>query len=278
MVIYLKEIICESPTENEIENLNRDCYNNIANEYADQNHGTCRDFDEVTRLFLNIYIEGKYGENKLTSNCRGLRYLDIGVGTGTTLETVIHNDTFEGTFLELLHQLDARVEVLDISKSMLDIVRNKFDNKVDDYINKSIFGYSSNTRYDLVVATMCDPYLTDSFIKVASCLLADNGVLLLSFPHCEWMKKVRHGADLNKAVFKNSRGETRKCYSFARRATVLFDNFYEHGVALVNYNIRYLNDLSSTRTLSDINRGLIDNHGESKFCSCVVLKKNKGKE
>jgi len=267
---------CNFPTDDEIDALNKECYNNIADEYSDSSHASCRDFDRCTQLFLNIYVEGKFGENKFLDKSLRLRYLDIGVGTGATLDTLIEkvgDDKFNRPFIDLLVSHASKIDVLDISEKMLNIVRKKFDSKISEYINESIYRYSSDMKYDLIIATMCDPYLTSSFVQKTASLLDNGGVLLLTFPHNQYMKKARNGNFLNKTTFKRICGRNYESFSFCRRSRELVDEFLKWNVHKVNSNTRFLKELSSKHQISSAHTKLLARYKESAFCSSMVLKK-----
>jgi len=159
-----------------IDETNRDCYDNLACEYDEVDHETCRDFDFGNELFLK-YAINEYNYPK------GLRYLDVGVGTGKSLEFIA----------DWLIQKEAHIEVLDISKKMLDVTHRKFGHKISNYHNISIHDFKPTDKYDLIVSTMCDPFLTSHSLEVYKNSLNDSGILLITYPSKKWAKKVRKG-------------------------------------------------------------------------------------
>jgi len=223
-------------------------------------------------------VEGKLGESKFLAQNSQLRYLDVGVGTGISLETIVKkvgNDEYNKRFIDLLTLFGSQIDVLDISENMLEIVRGKFGPTISRYINSSIYRYTSNCKYDLIVAAMCDPYLTSTFVKKAASLLDNNGILLLTFPHSEWMKRVRSEQCLEKTTFRSVCGHIYKSFSFCKHPSDLLEDFLMRDIHLVNRNTRYLRELSLKHDdqLSSINLTLLDKYGDSKFCTSLVLKK-----
>lgn len=183
----------------DIDNINLACYDNIAEEYEDETHETCRDFDKGTEFFLQEAIKIKI----FSSLQEGFNYLDVGVGTGVSVKIL----------LPWLTEMNAKIDVLDISAKMLEITRNKFGDKIASYIHSSIHNYKPDKKYDLIVASLCDPYLTESSIKVFKNILEKNGILMLTLPTNTWARAVRK-ENVQQTIFHDRYGKKYISYSF----------------------------------------------------------------
>ena len=207
----------------DIDELNLLCYETIADEYGDETHETCRDFDKGTEFFLLEAIN-----NPICSSLpKGFNYLDVGVGTGVSVQVLMN----------WLTEMNAQVDVLDISKKMLEITEKKFGNKIDNYIHTSIHKFESNKKYDLIVASLCDPYLTESSIKVYKNILKEDGILLLTLPTNTWAKSVRK-ENIQQTTFHDKHGNKYISYSFCWSKSDLIKLVESNG--LYNYSSRVI--------------------------------------
>ena len=157
-----------------IDKQNLICYDAIAEEYGNDNHETCRDFDAGTHFFLKKIIK----QNEISELKIGLNYLDIGVGTGVSLDCL----------MPWLAEKKANIDVLDISGKMISIVQNKYKNSIANYYNVSIHKFSTDKKYDLIVSSLCDPFLTLDTIHIIKNLLSKDGVVLITIPTHTWAK------------------------------------------------------------------------------------------
>ncbi len=143
-----------------IDEQNLICYDAIADEYANDSHETCRDFDAGTQCFLSK--TKKFDE--LAELPNGFNYLDVGVGTGVSLEFL----------LPWLTEKKANIDVLDISSKMLSICELKFGKQVSNYFHTSIHKFDSSKKYELIVGSLCDPFLTNQALSVLKKSLTNN--------------------------------------------------------------------------------------------------------
>lgn len=252
------------PTSKTIDETNYDCYNNIANEYDDDDHTTCRDFDYCTSAFLNEF----FTSHKIEVN---MRYLDIGVGTGKTLETKINNDK---SLIDLLVERNCRIDVLDISDKMIEIVKNKFHDKINNYIIKSIFKFMPEIKYDIIVAVLCDPYLTDGFLNIASKILETSGYLILTYPSVSWAKQVRGDSNANKMIFNSKNGERYCSFSFCWEEINLWKRLKKIWLQTKKLNNYFLKELKENRYMSDINNNILSKNNDAGFCIGIVSRKS----
>lgn len=179
-----------------VDSLNLKCYEKIADEYDSHNHETCRDFDTGSECFLQKAI-------KLNTFKKGFRYLDIGVGTGRSLEFL----------MPWLKEMKANVEVLDISPKMIKATRNKFGDKIKKYHTISIHNFQPEKKYDLVFAALCDPYLTKDSIKKFKQCLTEDGILFMTMPTNTWARKVRK-RNIHQTTFHDLKRNKHSSYSF----------------------------------------------------------------
>ncbi len=189
------------PPFSKIDKLNKTCYNAIADEYDSKEHKTCRDFDKFNEIFLKECF------NKLFHNRNIHHYVDIGVGTGKSLELAYKylNQNYK----------NFSIDVIDISDKMLNIVKEKFNTIDITYHNTSIFSYKSTQKYDLIISTLCDPFLTNEYIKVLSALISNDGIILLTFPTKSFAKKIRNNlTKIEYTIFHDKNKNEFKSYSF----------------------------------------------------------------
>jgi 2-polyprenyl-3-methyl-5-hydroxy-6-metoxy-1,4-benzoquinol methylase len=249
------------PTKKTIDKKNIHCYNNIANEYEDDAHATCRDFEYFTNVFLNYF----FTSYKIEDN---VRYLDIGIGTGKSLETRMDNNN---TLIDFLIKKRCIIDVLDISEEMIKVTKNKFHEKINNYIQKSIFDFRPEQKYNIIVATLCDPYLTKEFIKIANSILEINGYLILIYPSLSWARQIRGNSCSAKITFNSRNGKKYHSYSFCWDGNNLWrylEKIGFHNKSLTKY---YLKELEKNK--SELNNKILLADVNARFCTAIISKK-----
>jgi SAM-dependent methyltransferase len=249
-----------------IDKTNHICYNDIANEYDDDDHATCRDFNYCTSVFLNEFFTSP--KHKIKNN---MKYLDIGVGTGKTLETKFNNSN--NLLIDLLIEKKCSIDVLDFSEKMIEIVKNKFGDKINNYINESIFDFKSEIKYDIIVAALCDPYLTREFLDIASKILENGGHLILTYPSTSWAKQTRENSNINKIIYKNKNGKKYDSYSFCWEATNLLEYLKKSGLHNKKLNNYFLKELKENKNMSALNNSILFKNDDAGFCTAIALYK-----
>lgn len=227
----------------EIDAINLKCYDEIAEEYGDISHETCRDFDSGTICFLKKALR----LNEINDLKDGFNYLDIGVGTGVSIDFL----------MPWLQEKKANVEVLDISKKMLNIIESKYGSKISEYHHTSIHTFKSKTKYDLIVGALCDPYLTKESIQIIKESLTEDGILLITLPTQTWAKKIRK-ENIIQTTFHDQHRKQHISYSFCWTKSELIK--YAESVQLYTIYVRVLlvDDIKKMKSnLSSINSNLL---------------------
>jgi len=219
-----------------IDNINQECYESLSSEYDHPSHETCRDFDRFTYVFL------KHAVDRIGFNYR-IRYLDVGVGTGTTLIYLA----------DWLKKTDARVEVLDISASMLMRAIQNYNGEITAVHHTSIHSFYSAPIYDLVMASMSDPYLTPSALETLKSILSPKGALIVTFPHSGWASAVREVAK-NKTIFHDKNNFSYPSYSFCWSSISFIKYLEELNFELVFYEEFFLDP---EKKMSAVNENFI---------------------
>ncbi len=227
----------------EIDKINLYCYENIAFEYDSELHQTCRDFDEAGKVGLK-----SLSKLECFQNLSSFKYLDIGVGTGSSLEVL----------LPWLSKSNAHITVLDISPKMIDVCKKKFDSKIHRYEISSIFDFDSKGKFDLIVSTLCDPFLTTQFLKKVRNLLSHDGVLFLTLPTRTWAEKIRKDSlDSTKTIFHNKDRHQFEGYSFCWSKSVLIAYMEQQGFYVYDTKVITIGLVEKKKnTLSKLNMQL----------------------
>jgi len=193
---------------------NRNCYNAIASEYAEPDHETCREFDRATAQLcskLAPYLE-RFGV--------GFRYLDVGVGHGVTLKALT----------EPLLRLKAKVDVLDISEGMLSELEHRVEVPICNSYCQSVYDFHAHGAYDVIVASMADPYLRPAALENLSRALTTPGLLVISCPAPEWANSVRAPTEREIACFRTRTGTRVHSLSVCPQRVELEDYLLERGI------------------------------------------------
>lgn len=141
-------------------------YDQIANEYYNESHKTCRNFDETSKNALKEY--------KGWIPSKGL-ILDIGCGRGRCKE-----------FLDIdcsrVIQLDSSQEMLKLSP------REECLLQVHHSAEKLPFIDSS---FSCITSFLCDPFFGLDFLKESFRVLQPNGLFIATTPSYEWGRELR---------------------------------------------------------------------------------------
>lgn len=225
-----------------IDEVNRLCYDAIAHEYDDDEHKTCRDFDKLNIRFLKMCFD------ELLIDIDIKNYLDIGVGTGNSL----------GLVNEYLSQYfdDFFIDVIDISEKMLNVVKQKFSITNIKYHNTSIFSFKNDKKYDLIVSTLCDPFLTKKYIEILTKLISKKGIILLTFPTDAFAKKTRKGIEtLKYTTFHDRNRNEYKSYSFCWNYIEMINVLKDYGFEIIcvyNYHLNEYKKLFNSELLNNM--------------------------
>lgn len=191
-------------------------YEGIAEEYDDESHQTCRDFDEMTRRFLI---------SKLDMVLKAETILALGGGTGI-MPTVLK---------EIVSLNGKHIHVVDPSNRMLEVYRQKHRDLPLTFERKTATNSKAAKPFDLVVATLCEPFLIIQFLDSLPSLVGINGSFTLSFPHEKWTKLVRKPKELMTTCFGDLQGRDHVARSICRDPAQLRANLQNLGLVEVDY-------------------------------------------
>ncbi len=120
-----------------------DAFNKASNDYDKYRKQAIPNME----LYYNTLVE-------LTESYEKPKILDLGAGTGI--------------LTDLLHKQhpNSEITLLDMSRDMLNIARNKFADKNFNYIEADYLTYEFNEKYDLVVSSLSIHHLTDDEKRV----------------------------------------------------------------------------------------------------------------
>ena len=237
----------------QIDKVNQCCYDLLAKEYDDKCHRTCRDFEFIISKNLHVAFD------KLDQACKHplKDIIDIGTGTGNGI----------GYLLQNYPDNDFNIDILDISKNMLDITQQKYKDAIRSAHNRSIFDFISKTtkQYDLALSFLGDPYGNDYFIHNIKRIIKKDGFLLLCLPNYDWAVWTRKDNDkLNITYFKTADNKTLQSFSFVQNTDLLIDKYTHNGFKLLcdkSYSI-HIDESKSTNIKSylenNMNAPIID--------------------
>jgi SAM-dependent methyltransferase len=167
----------------------RSDYDVVAAEYYDvRRHPTCSNFSELSSRFLSSRILG--------SPRSELRILEVGAGRSTAAPVLAD----AGCSLEFL-------TLLDKSAAMLAHSVNWRERSVRTFIADACSTSLPTASYDLVVASLCDPFNRIHFWQEAQRVLAVGGLCLATIPAYEWVTAFREKSAADIAEFELSDGQ-----------------------------------------------------------------------
>lgn len=172
----------------DIDRLNRQGYSKAADDFTEQKRITTRNFHEISaRFFVEAFKRFVTPKTKL---------LEIGPGQGWLMQTT------QPVFSEY--------SCLDISHDMAK--RNACLNVATGSVRCVLFPPET---YDVVVASLADPYLYPEAISEIGRILKNGGHFIFSLPSKEWATALRGDtSELNKTRFILESGEQAEVYSF----------------------------------------------------------------
>lgn len=159
-------------------------YEQIAGEYYDSFHKTCRNFDQTTSKAINSDVRSCIPKAGLI--------LDIGSGKGRSVE-------FLDVDASRVIQLDNSHAMLTISPREECLIRIQQDAEKLPFLNE---------EFSCVTAFLCDPYLGLNFLGEAYRVLKTGGLFLATTPAYEWGIAFRRGnsIDSSETRFKTMTG------------------------------------------------------------------------
>jgi ubiquinone/menaquinone biosynthesis C-methylase UbiE len=158
-------------------------YDLVAAEYYDaQRHPTCANFGELSVRFL--------GERILKLAPPGSRILEV--GAGRSIVAPILADA--GRPL-------ASLTLLDESAAMLAHSAEWQSRSVAMIVADACATALRAANYDVIVASLCDPYNRPAFWQEMTRLLSPNGCCLATLPAHEWVACFRDGGKIDDAEF-----------------------------------------------------------------------------
>lgn len=219
-----------------------DAYELIAEEYDDESHQTCRDFDEMTRRLL---------VSKLDLVGKAETILDLGGGTGVVPSILKKVVSLKGK----------QIHVVDPSSRMLDVYREKHSELTITFERTTATNFKVEKKFDLVVATLCDPFLTNQLLDSLPGFLNINGSFILSFPHEKWAKLVRKPEELTTTRFRDKQGAEHIARSICRDPSEVQGHLQFMGFVEVDYQVH---DFTLNEPLrSDLTRKALKRRGLS---------------
>ena len=163
-------------------------YDDIADEYYDpQLHPTCANFGELSeRLIKNVL-----SAFDLTSQ----RILEVGCGR-SIVGPVLKERSLD-------HQ---RLTLLDLSPKMLSFSEEWKRNGASLVVDNAVESGLSPSDYNLIIASLGDPYNSSKFWIEVYRLLAPGGTCIFTTPSREWAERFRVSGDLLEAEFLRADG------------------------------------------------------------------------
>ncbi len=244
-----------------IDELNVNCYDSLAFEYDSIEHATCRNFDIANYIFLSRVLASR----KIQFH-KQLSYLDVGVGTGISLENINRIFNKEG---KIFNEVFSIIDVLDISSNMLEVTKRKFSDLIDNYFCNSILSFNSKRKYDIILSTLSDPFLTKESLFKFQKTLVNEGFLILTFPSYNWAKSINR-EEIDKTTFHDCNGKKRKSYSFCWSNKTLINILDDVNLDVIYLDIIKLNQIND---LSDINNQVYLKNPNTNFLTGIVVQK-----
>lgn len=158
-------------------------YDDIADEYYDAVlHPTCRNFRELSEIFFQEELVGVLSADS--------RVLEVGAGASISAP-IMHA---AGCLLDNLTLLDKSEAMLSYSRRWIEAGAHQV---VGDAENT---GLRSNS-FDLLAASLADPYNSPAFWQEAFRILRPWGKILVTIPSPDWSWNFRKPGELDVAEF-----------------------------------------------------------------------------
>jgi len=183
------------PPSGEIDALNRDGYGKAADYFTEEKRITTRNFHELSAAFFTATFSEYVNLDS--------KVLEIGPGQGWLSNTVFPNC---GSYT-----------CIDISDAMANT------NSTNDKVISSVRCIESKLEiYDVIVASLADPYFYPEAICEIARILKYGGYFIFSIPSIEWASALRSGErEHNKTSFILDSGECAEVFSFTFSSDVL---------------------------------------------------------
>jgi trans-aconitate methyltransferase len=235
------------------EKYNKECYDALAGEYDGDSHETLRDFDECTRSFVKFFVQNCLGTNK-----QKYSMADVGTGTGFAVCQMQKNVEIDSVLL------------VDISKKMLDIAKNKIVSCDVKVKNMTADEWTGDDKYDIVTAIMADPYISRNALHVLASHVDRGGYILVTYPNIKWACQTRD--ELMIAKFNTLSNGRQYSFSFCLSEGTFRELVFSAGLDIV-VHITY--QVIKGEKMSKLNENLVKRLGVKSypFCECYVLKR-----
>ena len=119
-----------------------------------------------------------------------------------------------------------------------------------------LFRGQSNKKYDLIVSTLCDPFLTKKYIEILTKLISKKGIILLTFPTDTFAKKTRKGIEnLKYTTFHDRNRNEHKSYSFCWNYIEMINVLKDYGFEIIcvyNYHLNEYKKLFNSELLNSM--------------------------
>lgn len=177
------------PPSGTIDALNRRGYEKVAADFTEEKRITTRNFHELSSKFFSDAFKSYVSRSTIVA--------EIGPGQGWLYKTVSPEcQSYVG---------------FDISTAMVNT-----NPTVSEVVSSVRCTGSSAEVYDVVVASLSDPYFYPEAICEIARILKEYGYFIFSIPSSEWALAFRRNkSDINKTSFILDSGETAQVFSFA---------------------------------------------------------------
>lgn len=166
------------PSTNEIDKINKIGYNTIAGEFTDHLRVTTANFHETSAQFFIDNLKALSGREKV---------LEIGSGNGWL--SSLYGRSIPS--IDISDKMGCGISKITASASLISEMSN---------------------QYDVIFASLCDPFLYPVAIAEMVRILKTNGKIIISCPSYEWMCLSRNGR--KKTKFVTMSGYEVEVYSF----------------------------------------------------------------